>query len=150
MAAPREDPRGQHAGALAPALELFNETLVRRGFATVTTYPPNVKYVDRFRLQRDARDADRGVWGRCEFLQRTSELPPPVEPPSSGFVPPGPGEGGCDRQHYPDVCIPPYPPDLNCDDVERLGYSDFKVKPPDPHGFDEVSADDPDVIGCES
>ena len=28
--------------------ELFNETLVARGFARVTTYPPNVKYVDRF------------------------------------------------------------------------------------------------------
>ena len=44
--------------------ELFNETLVARGFAQVTTYPPNVKYVDRFiAAQRDARSHDRGLWG---------------------------------------------------------------------------------------
>lgn len=44
--------------------ELFNETLVARGFATVTTYPPNVKYVDRFTAaQADARSHERGLWG---------------------------------------------------------------------------------------
>jgi hypothetical protein len=31
---------------------------------------------------------------------------------------------------YPDVCIPPPPPDLNCGDVE---FKNFKVLPPDPH-----------------
>ena len=44
--------------------ELFNEVLVARGFAQVTTYPPNVRYVDRFLLaQRDARSHERGLWG---------------------------------------------------------------------------------------
>lgn len=46
--------------------ELFNETLVRLGYAFVTTYPPNVRYVDRLRdAQRNARANERGVWGRC-------------------------------------------------------------------------------------
>jgi micrococcal nuclease len=46
--------------------ELFNEVLVREGFATVTTYPPNVRYVDRFvAAQRAAREAGRGFWGAC-------------------------------------------------------------------------------------
>jgi len=46
--------------------ELFNETLVRLGYAFVTTYPPNVQYVDRLRdAQREARANERGVWGRC-------------------------------------------------------------------------------------
>ena len=46
--------------------ELFNETLVSGGYALATTYPPNVKYVDRFvAAQRAAREAGRGLWGGC-------------------------------------------------------------------------------------
>jgi len=48
----------------------------------------------------------------------------------------------CDES-YPDVCIAPYPPDLNCGDI---GYSNFRVIGNDPHGFDR----DNDGIGCES
>lgn len=48
----------------------------------------------------------------------------------------------CDSS-YPDACIPPYPPDLNCDDISD---KNFEVLPPDPHGFDR----DEDGIGCES
>ena len=45
---------------------LFNETLVRRGFATVATYPPDTRYVDRFEFaERRAKAADRGLWGVC-------------------------------------------------------------------------------------
>lgn len=43
---------------------------------------------------------------------------------------------------YPDVCIPPYPPDLNCGDIS---YKNFRVVGSDPHGFDK----DGDGIGCE-
>jgi len=50
-------------------------------------------------------------------------------------------ENNCDSS-YPDVCIPPWPPDLNCGDVR---YVNFKVLPDDPHGFD----DDNNGIGCE-
>jgi micrococcal nuclease len=46
--------------------KLFNRVLVAKGFATVTTYPPNVRYVDRFvSAQRRARGAERGLWGSC-------------------------------------------------------------------------------------
>ena len=44
---------------------------------------------------------------------------------------------------YPDVCIPPYPSDLDCDEI---GYSNFRVIGDDPHEFDR----DNDGIGCES
>jgi micrococcal nuclease len=38
---------------------------VRRGYAQVMTIPPNVKYQERFlKLQREAREARRGLWGR--------------------------------------------------------------------------------------
>jgi micrococcal nuclease len=46
--------------------ELFNETLVREGYAVVTTFPPNVRYVERFvEAQREARRAGAGLWAAC-------------------------------------------------------------------------------------
>ena len=43
---------------------MFNETLLREGYAQVATFPPNVKYQDRFlEAQREARAANRGLWG---------------------------------------------------------------------------------------
>jgi micrococcal nuclease len=43
---------------------MVNAELVRQGYAQVATVPPNVKYADRFReLQREAREAQRGLWG---------------------------------------------------------------------------------------
>jgi len=45
--------------------DLFiNAELVRLGYAQVATYPPDVKYQDLFlKLQREAREAGRGLWG---------------------------------------------------------------------------------------
>ena len=62
---------------------------------------------------------------------------PPIRPQP----PPPPPQRNCDPS-YPGVCIPPYPPDLDCDDVP---YSDFTVIGRDPHGFDG----DGDGRGCE-
>jgi micrococcal nuclease len=43
-----------------------NAELVRRGFATSLTIPPNVRHADRFvDLQRTARSKDRGLWRAC-------------------------------------------------------------------------------------
>jgi hypothetical protein len=55
--------------------------------------------------------------------------------------PPPPARSRCDSS-YPTVCIPPYPPDLDCDEVL---YSNFRVIGRDPHGFDG----DGDGVGCE-
>jgi micrococcal nuclease len=42
-----------------------NAWLAENGYAQVMTVPPNVKYQDLFlRLQRDAREARRGLLGR--------------------------------------------------------------------------------------
>ena len=60
--------------------------------------------------------------------------PPKSTPPTQ--------ETNCDSS-YPDFCIPPPPPDLDCGEIQ---YSNFKVLQPDPHGFDA----DYDGIGCES
>jgi len=51
-------------------------------------------------------------------------------------------ENNCDPS-YPDFCIKPYPPDLDCRDISS---KNFRVLPPDPHRFDV----DKNGIGCES
>ncbi|MFC0213201.1 thermonuclease family protein [Paenibacillus chartarius] len=43
--------------------ELFNSTLLKEGYARLSTFPPNVKYVDRFKQdQESARKANKGLW----------------------------------------------------------------------------------------
>jgi micrococcal nuclease len=42
---------------------MVNAELVRRGYAQVMTIPPNVRHQDLFvKLQREAREAERGLW----------------------------------------------------------------------------------------
>lgn len=50
----------------------------------------------------------------------------------------------CDPS-YPDFCIPPPPPDLDCNDAPIQGHHNFTVLPPDPHNLDA----DHDGLGCE-
>ena len=43
-----------------------NAELVRRGFATTLTIPPNDRFAGMFaRLEREASAAGRGLWGEC-------------------------------------------------------------------------------------
>jgi len=52
-----------------------------------------------------------------------------------------PSTPDCDKS-YPDFCIVPYPPDLDCDEIP---VSNFRVIGDDAHRFDA----DNDGIGCE-
>ncbi|MDA0263713.1 MAG: thermonuclease family protein [Chloroflexi bacterium] len=98
---------------------MVNEMLVAEGYAQVSTFPPDVKYAERFLVaQRAARDAGLGLWG----LSSTST-------------------GDCDAA-YPDVCIPPPPPDLDCG---QITFTNFTVLAADPHRFDG----DGNGVGCE-
>ena len=131
-----------------------NAALVRDGYAFAYTYPPNVAHADELvALQREAREAGRGLWAEC-----------PAEggegsggatgcgaaggggSGSNGVPTSGRGTastGGECEPAYPDVCIPPAPPDLDCGDISDR-Y--FTVLPPDPHRFDS----DGNGVGCES
>uniref|UniRef100_A0A4Y8PUP2 TNase-like domain-containing protein n=2 Tax=Paenibacillus athensensis TaxID=1967502 RepID=A0A4Y8PUP2_9BACL len=47
--------------------ELFNRTLVQRGYARIATFPPNVKYVDALKKdQEKARSQGLGLWQSYE------------------------------------------------------------------------------------
>ena len=104
---------------------MVNELLVAEGFAQVSTFPPDVKYVDRF---LEAQAAERGLWSQCDGDEGSGVEVSEV--------------GDCDTA-YPEVCISPPPPDLDCGEVV---YRRFKVLAPDPHGF----GGDGDGVGCES
>src|SRR5215218_10464425 len=57
-----------------PDGRMFNETLLEEGYAQVATFPPNVKYQERYlEAQREAREANRGLWGLSsgELCQQT-------------------------------------------------------------------------------
>jgi hypothetical protein len=72
--------------------------------------------------------------------------PPPSPPPPAPTAAPAPAAGNC-APSYPDVCIPPPPPDLDCGQVSYRNFRViYSVPSPDPHRFDG----DHDGIGCES
>lgn len=85
--------------------------------------------------------------------QITTTLPPttttaapttaaPSPPVTQGFRQAPPPQSNCDPS-YPDFCIPPPPPDLDCGDTDQ---KNFTVHQPDPHDFDGNR----DGVGCES
>jgi micrococcal nuclease len=136
---------------------MVNERLAAEGLAFQLTIPPNVRYVDRFAAAvQSARDQGLGLWSACgpspnatsQTVLPRSGSSAPVSSTGSMPVPPAPGQPVppiteqqvCDAA-YPTVCIPPPPPDLDCNQVRFRG---FTVLPPDPHGFDP----DNDGNGC--
>jgi micrococcal nuclease len=111
--------------------QLFNGTLVGRGYAQVDTFLPNVKYVHRFvAAQRRARAAERGLWRRCGA--RLTAARPTIARTRSR----------CD-DNYEGACIPSYPPDLDCSDVAARHFLSVGS---DPDNFDS----DHDGVACET
>ena len=132
-----------------------NLQLAREGVAQPMTIPPNVAHADAFLIAaRQAREAGRGLWSACDGGTSTAAAPKkaaPAPPPpaprravgqSAPAAAPAEARSGCDAS-YPDVCIPPAPPDLDCGQIE---HRRFRVLSPDPHGFDGNK----DGVGCES
>jgi hypothetical protein len=79
-------------------------------------------------------------------LPTTTTTPSPPPPPVTTTTPPPSLAGNC-APSYPDFCIPPPPPDLDCKDIPRKRFRViYNVASPDPHGFDG----DHDGIGCET
>lgn len=63
---------------------LVNEYLVKEGYAQVSTYPPDVKYQDRFlAAQREARENKRGLWEACSYFGQPEATPTPKPLPTS-------------------------------------------------------------------
>lgn len=129
----------------------MNRQLVMDGFATAATCPPDVACSETFvEAERMAREAGVGLWAATAIPEFTSTpLPTNTSTPlptstTAPVVQPTtpPQQENCDSS-YPDVCIPPPPPDPDCGDIS---FRRFRVVGSYPHCFDG----DNDGIGCES
>ena len=145
----------------ADGATMVNEQMVAEGYAVTLTIPPDVRHTERFvAAQQAARDAGAGLWSGCaEGSQETtddapvvedqSSSPPPAETspalPAPALTPEAKPVGNC-HPSYPDFCMPPAPPDLDCASPEIRGRKNFTVRQPDAHTFDA----DKDGVGCES
>ncbi len=110
--------------------KFVNLVLVQEGYARAATYPPDVSCADAFlEAQASAAQNGLGLWG-----MQAQPTPILTNLPSSSM-----GDN-CDPS-YPNLCIAPPPPDLDCQDIP---FRRFQVLPPDPHHFDG----DKDGIGC--
>ena len=119
---------------------LLNEAVLRAGHGERFRNTRNRRYAEELiDAEEFAQFYGLGLWGACE----TGFFPvfdaPPMNPPTA--APLSLPESGCDPA-YPDVCIPPPPPDLSCRDVP---HARFRVLPPDPHMFDGNR----DGVACE-
>ncbi|WP_222829538.1 thermonuclease family protein [Archaeoglobus profundus] len=99
----------------------FTAELVKKGYARVYEEGKCKKKAEYLSYQQQAMQSRLGLWSCMPTINTTGTM--------------------CDPS-YPDVCIPPPPPDLDCDDIP---YRKFRVLPPDPHNFDA----DNDGIRCE-
>jgi endonuclease YncB( thermonuclease family) len=136
----RVDRYGRSLAYVLKGSENVNVTLVARGAASVWFYE-GVRggYAGQLMTAaRSARAAKRGLWKAC-----SGTVLDPLRAVNTGSsASSGSGSaGGCDAS-YPDTCIPPPPPDLNCADIRRK----VRVRQPDPHHLDG----DRDGWGCES
>jgi micrococcal nuclease len=117
-------------------LMLVGLELVRTGFAQVSTYPPDVRYVDRLlEAQAAARMAAVGLW---------SDAAGATQDPTASRMPSIPivGDAGCHSSYSP--CLP-IVADLDCPDVRGLGKAPVTIKGPDVYRLDR----DGDGLGCE-
>ncbi|NLW42463.1 MAG: nuclease [Tissierellia bacterium] len=67
----------------------FNAILLLGGYANVTTFPPDIKYVDFFRqLEKEGRESNTGLWGDSgapvEEVQKEVQEAPKSTPKNTG------------------------------------------------------------------
>jgi micrococcal nuclease len=85
----------QSASEAEVRARMFNAELLLAGLAQVMTVPPNVKYADLFvKLQREAREAGKGLWGAGE----ASSSGAAAVPAPAGYI----GNANSKKFHRPD------------------------------------------------
>jgi Staphylococcal nuclease homologue len=125
---------------------IFNEVLLREDNAQVATFPPNVKYVERLcKAQREAREANRGLWGfsegqLCQQMDRDNGI-----------------GGGCaagwgSEQEWPSPSGPSDARrggDLDCSDFSTQEEAQ-RILDRDPSDSNRLDGSAQDGVACES
>jgi hypothetical protein len=110
---------------------------------TTTTLPATTSSTQSTSTTQQMATTKPTTARRSVALPSTSRRAAPTSPPTTRRRTTTTSPRRCDP-HYPGVCIPPYPPDLDCGEIP---YRNFRVLAPDPHGFD---GNDNDGVGCET
>jgi micrococcal nuclease len=123
-----EDLHGRSWVWLWSGEELINAAILREGLATLSRYWPNQRHeMELLLAQLGAARGRLGLWGGCADLRQARA--------SNG------SHRLCDPS-YPGRCVPPFPPDLDCDEIR---FANFLIAGPDLHDLDG----DGDGLGCE-
>jgi micrococcal nuclease len=142
----REDQYGRLLAYIHVGGQMFNETLLRQGYAQLYIVAPNDKYEPQFRqVQQQARTAGRGIWGltreqQCELADRCNGI--------------GEGSPGCQAGRTPSPPAPGAPQEASpgegrdCADFpsQPAAQAELDRDPTDPNGLD----DDGDGQACET
>lgn len=122
---------------------LVNEYLVLKGFAQVSTYPPDVKFQERLlRAQQAAVKDNVGLW--APTAAPSSSLRPPTPTPIASLPPVEVTSSPVSKCHPSyDPCLP-IVDDMNCPDVVAIGAAPVRVRGSDPYRLDG----DHNGVGC--
>lgn len=148
-----KDQYGRTVGVVFNGSENINVQLLQEGQAWVyEQYIGNCRTTaDQLRQAQSVAKQNRvGLWNEAnpcppwDFRKNQCAVKPAAatQKPAPAPQRPAPNQQkNCDPS-YPDVCIPPAPPDLDCGEIS---HRNFRVVGSDPHRFDG----DKDGIGCE-
>jgi len=122
-----------------------NLKLVEIGAATPYFFNgENGKYSSQiFKAAQNAQAKKIGLWKLCPNTKLEPLKPANTGPAVIVKPVPAPKNLKCDPNYR--GCIPPYPPDLDCSDIKKLGLAPIRVIGKDVHKFDS----DGDGIGCD-
>jgi len=124
-----------------------NLKLVEIGAATPYFYEGEKgRYAKQLlKAAKNAKAKKIGLWKMCPATKLEPLKPATTGPAvvSKAFSPTTPPNAKCDPNYQ--GCIPPYPPDLDCTDIKRMGLAPIRVIGRDVHKFDG----DGDGIGCD-
>jgi micrococcal nuclease len=155
----RSQSRRDRYGRLLAYVQLPNghdlgRELVVGGFAKVYVYARPFARLSTYRTSESAaRRGRHGLWSACSPVTTTAQTTtavtttaPSTSTATTTNVTTTSPQPTC-AASYPDHCIKPPPPDLNCADVPWVNFRVlWNVPNPDPHGFDRNR----DGIGCET
>lgn len=121
--------------------ELFNGTLIDRGFAREAVYPPNTKYVNEFKTIQDRAKAGKsGIWSIENYVTDNGYNMDAIKPKQQDPAPTPSTTQSAPVQNN-NVFY------ANCTEARNAGVTNIKKGEP---GYDSKLDRDGDGIACES
>lgn len=115
--------------------KLYNAILIDKGFARVTVFPPNTRYVDQFRnIQDHARQAKANIWSLENYVT-DSGFSDNAGQSSQAAAQPEPAPQPKQNVYY-----------KNCTEARNAGVTPIKQGQP---GYDKHLDRDGDGVACE-